>query len=116
MTKYSYKQEFLYLGFTFIDDRGAVKPQCVLCCSVVERISEEKQIEKTSREEAPATCDKRILFTVFSTQRSGTETKPILLSNECSAFSLQASHAGIAYSRVAHSQENETAHDWRTAC
>ena len=35
MSKYSYKQEFLDLGFTSINDHGAVKPQCVLCYTVL---------------------------------------------------------------------------------
>ena len=87
---------------------------CAMLCSVVERISEEKQIEKTSRDEAPATCEKE--SNLFSTRRSGTETKPILLSNESNAFSLIASHASIVHSRAAHSEKNETAHDWRIAC
>jgi len=112
MSKYFHKQEFLDLGCTSINDRGAVQSQCVLC-SVVEGISEEKQIEETSGDEVRATCEEESYL--FSAPRNGTETKPILLSNESSAFSLQASHAGIVHSRAAHSEEDETAYDWRTA-
>jgi len=86
---------------------------CAVLCSVVERISEEKQIEETSGDEAPVTYEKEAYL--FSAPRSGTETKPILLSNKSSTSSLQASHAGIVHSRAAQSGEDEIAHDWRTA-
>ena len=62
---------------------------CAVLCSVVERISEVKQIEETSGDEAlvtceaPVTCEKEAYL--FPAPRSGTE----------SAFSLQANHAGI---------------------
>ena len=42
MTKRSYNQEFLGLGFTSINDRGAVKPQCVLCYEVLSNKSLKK--------------------------------------------------------------------------
>ena len=35
MSKYSYKQEFMDLGFTSIKNHGAEKPQCVLCYKVL---------------------------------------------------------------------------------
>ena len=86
---------------------------CAVLCSVVERISEVKQIEETSGDEAPVTCEKEAYL--FSAPGSGTETKPILLSNESSTSSLQASHAGIVHSCAAKSGEDETSHDSRTA-
>jgi len=42
MSKYSYKQEFSELGFTFINDHGAAKPQCVLCYVVLPNDSPRK--------------------------------------------------------------------------
>jgi len=98
---------------------------CAVLCNVVERISDEKQIEETSGDEASVTCEPPVTCEapvtcekeadLFSAPRSGTETKPILLSNESSTSSLQAMHAGIEHSRAAQSEEDETAHVSRTA-
>jgi len=46
MSKYSYKQEILKLGFTSINDHGAPKPQCVLCYAVLSNESLKKNILK----------------------------------------------------------------------
>lgn len=35
MAKREYKEAFLELGFTCINDRGVTKPQCVLCCEIL---------------------------------------------------------------------------------
>ena len=44
----------------------------------------------------------------FSAPRNGIDTKQNELRNESSAFSLQASHAGIVYCLAAHRYRNET--------
>ena len=46
MSKYSYQQELLDLGFTSIKDHGAEKSQCVLCYKVLSNEIEEKTFEK----------------------------------------------------------------------
>jgi len=35
---------------------------CAVLCSVVKRISGEKQIEETSGDEAPTTCEKECIY------------------------------------------------------
>ena len=63
MTKRSYNQEFLDLGFTSINDRGAVKPQCVLCYEVLSNESlKKKKSEQHLEMKHPQHVKKKLIF------------------------------------------------------
>ena len=65
MTKRSYKQEFLDLGFTSINDRGTVKPLCVLCYEVLSNESLKKnKLKKYLETKRPQHGKKRIFLRI----------------------------------------------------
>ena len=88
MSKYSYKQEFLDLGFTSIKDHGAKKPQCVLCYKVLSNESLKKNKFKRHLEtNQPQHVKKnRISFQHRETEliqsRICSETNPALLASK----------------------------------
>ena len=88
MSKYSYKQEFLDLGFTSIKDRGAEKPQCVLCYKVLSNESLKKnKLKRHLETKHPQHVKKnRIFFQHCETElirsRICSETNPALLASK----------------------------------
>ena len=85
MSKFSYKQEFLDLGFTSIKDYGAEKPQCVLCYKVLSNESMKKnKLKRQLETKHPQHVKKNCIF--FQHQETklmrsiiSSETNPALL-------------------------------------
>ena len=88
MSKYSYKQEFLDLGFTSIKDHGAERPQCVLCYKVLSNEFLKKIIFKRHLEtKHPQYVKKNHIFfqhleTELIRSRIRSETNPALLASK----------------------------------
>ena len=88
MSKYSYKQEFLDLGFTSIKDRGAEKLRCLLCYIVLSNESPKKnKLKRYLKTKHPQHVKKnRILFQHRETElirsRICSETNPALLASK----------------------------------
>ena len=88
MNKYSYKQEFLDLGFTSIKDHGAEKPQCVLCYKVLSNASLKKnKLKRHLETKHPQHAKKNRIFfqhreTELIRSRICSETNPALLASK----------------------------------
>ena len=113
MSKYSYEQEFLDLGFTSIKNYGAEKPQCMLCYKVLSNESLKKnKLKRDLETKHPQHKKNRIFFQPRETElirsRICSETNPPLL------FSKQATLASYVVS-LCIGREVKIAYDWRKA-
>ena len=88
MSKYSYKQEFLDLRFTSIQDHGAEKMQCVLCYKVLsnETLKKNKLKRHLEMKHPQHVKKNRIFFQHQETElirsRISSETNPVLLASK----------------------------------
>ena len=88
MSKYSYNQEFLDLGFTSIKDHGAEKPQCLLCYKMLSNKSLKKNKLKRHLEmKHPQHVKKNRIFfqhreTELIRSRICSKTNPALLASK----------------------------------
>ena len=94
MSKYSYKEEFLDLGFTSIKDHGAEKPQCVLCYKVLsnEFLKKNKFKRHLKTKHQQHVKKNRIFFQHRQTElirsRICSETNPALLASKQATLAL----------------------------
>ena len=88
MSKYSYKQEFLDLGYTSIKDHGAEKPQYVLCYKVLSNESMKKnKLKRHLETKLPQNVKKNRIFfqhreTELIRSRICSETNPAPLASK----------------------------------
>ena len=88
MSKYSYKQEFLDLGFTSIKDHSVEKPQYVLCYKVLSNESLKKnKLKRHLETKHPQHVKKNRIFfqhreTELIRSRINSETNPALLASK----------------------------------
>ena len=102
MSKYSYKQVFLDLGFASIKDHGAEKPQCVLCYKVLsyESLKKNKLKRHLETKHPQHVKNNRIFFQHRETEliqsRICSDTNPALLAFKQATLALYVVSLRIA--------------------